>query len=84
MTPKILTAVLAALLLLAVGGPVAARHRHHHRDAPVAEVPPPGVRSQVPYSFYPNDIEGGVHGNLAFNNQLRKLSDPLNANGAGF
>jgi hypothetical protein len=33
--------------------------------------------------FYPEHTEGGVRGNLPFNNQIRKLSDPLNANGAG-
>ena len=31
--------------------------------------------------FYPQDAEGGVSGNLPFNNQIRKHTDPLNANG---
>lgn len=31
--------------------------------------------------FYPQQIEGGSTGNLPFNNQIRKHTDPLNANG---
>lgn len=34
-------------------------------------------------SFYPDHTRGGVDGNLSFNNQIRKHTDGLNANGAG-
>jgi hypothetical protein len=57
-----------------------AHHRHIKKSMaqPMSDKP---VRSQT--GFYPENIEGGVSGNLPFNNQIRKLTDPLNANGAG-
>ena len=41
----------------------------------------PPAPAQTGSRFYPQEIEGGVSGNFAFNNQIRKLRDPLNANG---
>ena len=52
------------------------RHRRHINPAP----PTQDHRAS---EFYPQHIDGGVTGNLPFNNQIRKLTDPLNANGAG-
>lgn len=69
--------MVAAIL---ASGPAEARVRHHRiAAAPPVTVAPPSRGS----SFYPENIEGGSPGNLAFNNQIRKLRDPLNANGAG-
>ena len=78
-------AALAGMAALVAGGPAGAttkHHRHHHvvMRAPAIVAAP---QAETPYSFYPNEIDGGVSGNLPFNNQLRKLKDPLNANGAG-
>ena len=68
----------AALALLATP-PAEARTRHRHHAVMRAE-PAPAEPAQ-PRMFYPQDIEGGVSGNLPFNNQIRKHTDPLNANG---
>ncbi len=76
MTSKI-TLALAATLLFAAA-PASARIRHYRHDSPAPAAYAPEPR---PYSFYPYEIQGGVSGNLPFNNQVRKLSDPLNANG---
>lgn len=85
------TILAASVALLAAGGPALARHRHrrpayrHHSAAarPAERLPAPQVAADPgsPVEFYPRDIEGGVPGNLPFNNQIRKLTDPLNAFG---
>ena len=78
MTLKIAMTFGAALILAA--GTASARTRHHHHTglAPSAAAYTP---QRAPESFYPYEVKGGVSGNLPFNNQIRKLSDPLNANG---
>ncbi len=73
------TTAVAALALLATP-PAEARARHRHHAVMRAE-PVPAAASVEPFMFYPQDIEGGVPGNLPFNNQIRKHTDPLNANG---
>ena len=68
-------------LLAAVSAPVAtfATGRPRHRPRP----PKATLAPRDPASgFYPEAIDGGVTGNLPFNNQLRKFSDPLGANGS--
>lgn len=72
------TAAIAASALLAT--PAAARPRRRHHAEMRAE-PTPAEAPARPFMFYPQDIEGGVSGNLPFNNQIRKHTDPLNANG---
>ena len=69
----------AAALALLASPPAEARARHRHRTEMRVE-PIPAEPAQ-PRMFYPQDIEGGVPGNLPFNNQIRKHTDPLNANG---
>lgn len=79
----VLTGVTA---LCAVATPASARKHHRRVTVAPAPYPPPTARVEArapPFSFYPNEIEGGVSGNLPFNNQIRKMKDPLNANGAG-
>lgn len=58
-----------------------ARVRHHHHVMPAPETP--YAAAPRPHQFYPEEVENGVRGNLPFNNQMRKFSDPLNANGGG-
>ena len=71
--------IAAAVAAVLPSGEALAHVRHRHvAKAPLAVAPPPPAPS-----FYPENIEGGSPGNLAFNNQIRKLRDPLNANGAG-
>ena len=69
-----------AALALIVAPPAEARTRRHHRTVMRAEPDLKAAPAQ-PQMFYPQDIEGGVLGNLPFNNQIRKHTDPLNANG---
>lgn len=76
----IANALLLAAVLAATAVPAAAQN-HPVRHRKLAPAPVIAPQRTVPYSYYPNEIEGGVSGNLPFNNQLRKLSDPLNANG---
>ncbi len=74
-------ATIVGSIALGVTGQAAARVRHHRHQlaaTPTVDVPP-----QPAFSFYPETIEGGSRGNLPFNNQIRKLRDPLNANGGG-
>lgn len=70
-------AATAALLLVAT--PSADAHRHH--VVMRASAPAPVEAAPQPTMFYPQDVDGGVSGNLPFNNQIRKHTDPLNANG---
>lgn len=70
-----LTATLALFAMPAAE----ARTRHRHQAQMRAE--PTLAEPAQPRMFYPQDIEGGVPGNLPFNNQIRKHTDPLNANG---
>ena len=73
-----LVGLVAVALVASIPTSAPARVRHRHRvPAPRTAAPSP------PASFYPETIEGGSPGNLPFNNQIRKLTDPLNANGAG-
>lgn len=61
--------------------PRAGSQQHRHdvlMRAPAADAP-----ARTRYNFYPDEIGGGVSGNLPFNTQLRKLADPLDAYGAG-
>lgn len=69
-----------ALVLLAAPAAAARTRYARHRVMRAAAPPPPAAPAQ-PFLFYPQDVEGGVSGNLPFNNQIRKHSDPLNANG---
>lgn len=72
--------IAAALVLVCIVSTEAGTHRRHRaatRAAPQAYAAAPGT----PYMYYPQDIAGGVSGNLPFNNQIRKHTDPLNANG---
>lgn len=52
------------------------------RNAAPAPYPPPTAEARALFSFYPFEIEAGVSGKPAFNNRIRKMKDPLNANGA--
>ncbi len=74
-----MTAAIAASALLAPAAEARPRRRHH--AVMRAEPAPAAAPAQQPFMFYPQDIEGGVPGNLPFNNQIRKHTDPLNANG---
>ena len=85
MTRFILTAAAAASALVLVSAlPAAAgtRNRHHHTSMRAAAPPAPAEAPARPFMFYPQEVEGGVSGNLPFNNQVRKHTDPLNANGS--
>lgn len=64
--------------LVATTADASARHRARHAKpaSMPATLPAPQTRM-----YYPQDIEGGSTGNLPFNNQIRKHTDPLNANG---
>lgn len=73
---------IVALATLVVPAAAAPRHRRHRPAPPPAQALRPMQAPQA-FEFYPQNIEGGVSGNLPFNNQIRKLRDPLNANGAG-
>ena len=70
---RLVTAALAAAILVAACAPSEAR-RHHRTPA---TTPP----QAAPHEYYPQNVEGGSPGNLPFNNQIRKHTDPLNANG---
>lgn len=78
-----LAAVVAIFVTALAATPAAARIRHHHRRAAARAYPPAAYAEAPPrpFMFYPENIEGGVPGNLPFNNQIRKHTDPLNANG---
>lgn len=87
---EVFAVLLAAGALVPAGsGASAARTRHHRHGSghahPLRRPPPPGAPVATPgpatHEFYPENVEGGVPGNLPFNNQIRKFTDPLNANG---
>ena len=62
----------------------AAPARRHHRHALVRHVvvpQAPETEQRSAAAPRPQAERDGVSGNLPFDNQLRKLSDPLNANG---
>ena len=67
--------LLAATIVALSASAGMARPRHHHAAAAPAQQP------AAPHEFYPEHVEGGVTGNYTFNNQIRKHTDPLNANG---
>ena len=75
--PAMMAVAVPALLAMP---PAEARTRHRHHAVMRAE-PAPAAAPPQPFMFYPQDVEGGVTGNLPFNNQIRKHTDPLNANG---
>ena len=78
----ILSAVAAAATLAVLSAsPATANPNHRRRHAVMRSAPGPAEAPGRPFMFYPQDIEGGVPGNLPFNNQIRKHTDPLNANG---
>ena len=77
---KLKIAMMLAAGLLLAADPASARTRHHHHTG-LASSTAAYTPQRAPESFYPYEIKGGVSGNLPFNNQIRKLSDPLNANG---
>ena len=82
MLRSILSAAAAvAVSVLFVAPPAEARIRHRHRAVMRAAPQGPVATAGQPFMYYPQDIEGGVTGNLPFNNQIRKHTDPLNANG---
>ena len=83
MSRNILPAMAAAsVLALLATSAVEARARHGRHAVMRAEPAPVAAPAPAPpFMFYPQDIEGGVSGNLPFNNQIRKHTDPLNANG---
>ena len=76
MTHRAITAALAAIAFVGLAAPGSTREQQ--RRGP----PPADMSGPAPSRFYPEEIEGGSRGNLPFNNQIRKLKDPLNANGA--
>ena len=88
---RVYAVLLAAGALVPAGsGASAARTRHHrhgsgHAHPLLRPPPPPAAPVATPgpatHEFYPENVEGGVPGNLPFNNQIRKFTDPLNANG---
>lgn len=78
MRPMRTTLLLVAVVGLAASPSLARSRRHHHAAAVRRTAPDPQA---APFMFYPEHIEGGVDGNLSFNNQIRKHTDPLNANG---
>ncbi len=79
---KYLSAVVAVVALgWTASGADAARARHLHRRAPVRHVPAPAVEQGPAAGPARASRDGGVTGNLPFDNQLRKFSDPLGANG---
>ena len=75
--------LLAAAITAATLTPAhaAVRHGRRHRAAQAAPLPTEATAAPQPFMFYPQNVEGGVAGNLPFNNQIRKHTDPLNANG---
>ena len=79
MTSRLAMALAAGLIVAAGNASARTRHHHHAGLAPAAAAYTPGGSHE---SYYPTDVKGGSPGNLPFNNQIRKLSDPLNANGA--
>ena len=82
MTRSFSTAAATATLLLIAIPSAHARTHHHRHHAVMRAAPPPSVQAaDKSFMFYPQDVEGGVSGNLPFNNQIRKHTDPLNANG---
>ncbi len=81
MKALISTAAAIAALLLVANSSADARPRHRHHVMMRASAPAPVEAAPQPTMFYPQDVDGGVSGNLPFNNQIRKHTDPLNANG---
>ncbi len=72
---RLATLLSAAAALALMAGPSLARPRPRHTTVAPAQQP------SAPHTFYPEHVEGGVTGNYTFNNQIRKHTDPLNANG---
>ena len=71
MVPLVIASCLASVSVAEAG-------KRRARDAAPEPAPAAIPNARM---FYPQEIEGGSTGNLPFNNQIRKLTDPLNANG---
>jgi len=83
MTKLMSFTLVAALATACASGPVAAQSAGSGYGAVRSRQAAVPATLRNPRSFYPENIEGGSPGNLPFNNQIRKLRDPLNANGSG-
>ena len=82
MSRFVLPVTIAACAMALLAAPAAAAATRHARHRVMHAAPPPPPAAPAPsFMFYPQDVEGGVSGNLPFNNQIRKHTDPLNANG---
>lgn len=77
----LLTSIALGAVTIVALQPAEARSKHRRLQA--IERPVPYKKLPIPYSYsyYPEEVEDGVSGNLPFNNQIRKFKDPLNANG---
>ena len=75
------TIVGAATAVTFVATLPAAAGMRHRRHATAVAAPAQAEALSRPSMFYPENVEGGSPGNLPFNNQIRKHTDPLNANG---
>ncbi len=81
MSRFVLPVTIAACAMALLAAPAAAAATRHARHRVMHAAPPPPAAPAPSFMFYPQDVEGGVSGNLPFNNQIRKHTDPLNANG---